>query len=133
MLFEVLNSPRVQLWVLTANKTQLYAKGKTSKGKDLGKYSPYTEEVKKSKGQRLDHITLSDTGAFYESFKLIIGKNSFEITADGIKVDDYGNITDLLYEYGEDVLGLDQEHLQDFVIMLTNEMIKHIERKLINV
>ena len=61
---------------------QLYEEGIDSQGRSLGEYTPYTIEIKKSKGQRVDHITLKDTGAFYASFKVRATKTDLIIEAD---------------------------------------------------
>lgn len=92
---------------------QLYNKGIDSLGRELGNYSPATIEGTKNfpgkieKGQRYDHITLNDTGKFYESFKVTLKGTEIIITAQTLKED-----TDLLKEWGEEILGLTNENLQ---------------------
>jgi len=61
-------------------------------------------EGKIEKGQRYDHVTLNDTGAFYDSFTVTVGKGSFTINANGKKED-----VDLIKAYGNDILGLTEE------------------------
>ena len=51
---------------LDLNRSQLYDQGIDSSGKPLGKYSEGTKKQKAKKGQRSDHITLSDTFEFYD-------------------------------------------------------------------
>jgi hypothetical protein len=85
---------------------QLFEQGVDDKG-DLIQpegYAPYTIEYKKATGQRFDHVTLNDTGAFYDSFTVTVGKGSFTINANGKKED-----VDLIEAYGNDILGLTEE------------------------
>lgn len=88
---------------------QLFEKGEDGQGLSLGDYTPFTIEIKKSKGQRTDHITLKDTGDFYKSYKLGIGGL---VTANPQKDD-----TNLVTEFGADILVLSDEG-QDVMIKL---------------
>jgi hypothetical protein len=114
LVHELSETPEFTDLIIDLNtKNQLYDKGIDSEGRSLGDYSANTIEGtnqyqgKKQKGQRYDHITLNDTGAFYESFKVFLDSNSdFEITADTLK-----DTTDLIEEYGENILGLTDESL----------------------
>lgn len=114
LVHELSETPEFTDLIIDLNtKNQLYDKGIDSEGRSLGDYSANTiegttqYEGKKQKGQRYDHITLNDTGAFYESFKVFLDSNSdFEITADTLK-----DTTDLIEEYGENILGLTEESL----------------------
>jgi len=85
---------------------QLYNEGIDSKGVRLGDYTTYTKSIKQSKGQRIDHITLSDTGDFYETFKVILDGNAIRITANPFKED-----TNLFKEFGFDILGLTEDSM----------------------
>ena len=55
------------------------------------------------------HYTLFDTGEFYESFELIVGKDYFEIDADPLKTNEDGETTNLFYKYSTAILGLTDE------------------------
>jgi len=88
---------------------QLFEKGEDGEGFSLGDYTPFTIEIKKSKNQRFDHITLKDTGDFYKSYKL---SSKGLITADPQKDD-----TNLVDEFGADILTLSDEG-QDIMIEL---------------
>jgi len=89
---------------------QLYQRGIDSDGKTLGQYSIYTKGVKQSKGQPFDHITLRDTGAFYNSFRVLRTLDGLLITADSIKDD-----KDLRVEYGSDIVGLTDQSLSKVI------------------
>lgn len=91
---------------------QLYDKGIDSLGNKLGEYSPRTIEGTKNfkgkieKGQPYDHITLNDTGEFYESFRVTLRGADIVISAQTIKED-----TDLIKEWPY-IIGLTDENLQ---------------------
>ena len=120
ILRKALKNEEVQSFILRSNRETLYNKGEDSEGESLGEYSPFTVELKKQKGQPFDRITLFDSGDFYRSFKLFIGSNYIEIQSDPVKEDG----TDLLVEFGEDVLGLQEDQLDKLRDMLIPVMIK---------
>jgi len=91
--------------------SQLFELGEDSEGVTLGEYTPFSKELKIEKGQRIDHITLKDTGDFYDSFKVQAMKNGFRITANPTKDD-----TDLFEEFGVQIVGLNKENI---IILLT--------------
>jgi len=49
-------------------RNQLFDKGVNSKGESIGDYSANTKGIKQANGAIYDHVTLLDTGKFYESF-----------------------------------------------------------------
>lgn len=117
--------------------SQLYDKGIDSKGDSLGEYSPATIEGtssflgKKQKGQRFDHITLKDSGDFYNSWRAYLDMNSdIQITASPFKTDDFGHTINLLTEFGEDILGLTDENLQILIELAKEKCINFIRIKL---
>ncbi len=85
---------------------QLYRKGINSLGESLGEYSDYTKAIKQYEGQRYDHITLNDTGEFYNSFRVVFRGDSMVIEADPIKDD-----TNLFQEFGIEIVGLTKESI----------------------
>lgn len=103
---------------------QLYEQGIDGTG-DLIQpegYAPFTIELKKLDGQRYDHVTLNDSGDFYDSFKVTVGAGAFTITADGRKSD-----KNLLEVYGEDILGLtekSQNELIQYVVEVISEELR---------
>ena len=80
--------------------SQLFELGVDSQGNRLGDYSGFTKNIKASKGQRIDHITLKDTGEFYKSFKVTPNKKGFRITANPNKDD-----SNLFDDFGVDIVG----------------------------
>ena len=115
ILFEVWKKQKVKEFIIELNTkgqstSQLYEKGINSKGVSLGDYADSTIngtssfEGKISKGQRYDHITLSDSYDFYDSFYVNAFTDSFSIEADGRKEN-----VNLLNEY-KDIVGLTDEN-----------------------
>jgi len=103
---------------------QLYDKGIDSEGTPLeaigGNYSPKTKRYKAEQGQRYDHVTLEDTGEFYESEKAQFESDgSILITADTIK-----DGQDLQDRWGKNILGLTTESQLELKPLLTDDIIK---------
>ena len=129
IMFTVWETFAVQQFITQLNtKNQLFDKGEDSLGVSLGEYSPFTQQIKVSKGQRVDHITLNDTGEFYESFMVTPFRNGFLITADPVKDDD-----NLFVEYGEEIVGLNDENkrkliqfIQPFIAIETEKALSSI-------
>ncbi len=111
LLRNFVSIPAVQTFILDLNKRdQLFNKGVDSENRALGVYTPFTINSKQERGVPVPsdfHITLFDTGEFYSTFVIIPGKDFFEIDANPIRED-----TNLFEEFGEDILGLNDENLQ---------------------
>ena len=105
---EVLN-----LVVEMNTQDQLFDKGIRANKTKIGKYSPFTIEMKRAKGQPFNHITLKDTGEFYESFFAFVDSSGdIEIKTEPIKVDEFTGLeTNLLFKYGEEIVGLTPDNL----------------------
>ena len=95
-------------------QTSQLIRGVDSKGKQLdeigGEYSPYTVMIKKEKGQITDHVTLKDTGYFYQSFKTYWDNNEILIEADTTKANEY-IVEDLTTRWGKDIIGLSEQNI----------------------
>lgn len=89
---------------------QLFEQGIDSKGLALGEYSDVTIEIKKSKGQRIDHITLKDTGEFYSRFKAVKVPDGIELSLNPIRGD-----SNLVDDFGEDIQGLTDQNLSKII------------------
>lgn len=126
MYRDILNQRHIKDLILEMNKDQLYELGEDSTGRSLGDYAPTTVEAKKKKGQRYDHITLRDTGTFYDSFKTKVDEDGIVINADGQK--DGGS--DLLVDFGVDVLGLNDFNMNRLRDVLQTEIVHYILNKL---
>jgi len=130
LLFEVIgNNKDLQNEILDLNKwSQLFDKGINSDGvllssvRPQGGYTSFTINIKKQKSQRTDHVTLLDSGEFYQSFKINASNDFFEIDAYPIK-----DNTNLFDEWGADILGLtdqSKQTLQKLLIPLLQTKLK---------
>jgi hypothetical protein len=75
-------------------------------------YTPYTMKIRKSLGLQIDKVDLKVTGDFYNTFKLVILKDGYKITANFKKED--GDIRDN-FSNSYDFLGLTDESLNEWV------------------
>ncbi len=110
----VFNTSEIKKKIIYLNTIeQLYKRGEDSEGLELYPfYAQSTILYKKEKGQRYDHVTLNDSGAFYKTFEVIVSDDYFLINADPNKGDN-----DLLDIYGEDVLGLTEESKVEIMVL----------------
>jgi len=138
--FQIANSTEHKKFVIRLNTegeptSQLFNLGEDSLGVRLhgetsligGEYSPSTLKDKRGKGQQLTPPTLKDTGAFYDSFKVVAFKGGFRIEANPIKDD-----TNLFDEFGEEIVGLNKENLDlltEFYLEKINEILDEIRGK----
>ena len=114
ILNKLIANAEVRKFIIDLNtKDQLFIKGVDSNNVGLGLYAPSTVQSKIDRGIPVpsdSHITLFDTGEFYSTFVIIPGKDFFEIDANPIRED-----TDLFKEYGEEIVGLNDENLQKVI------------------
>ena len=103
----------------------MFEQGINSKGKSLGDYSPYTIDIKKSKGQPYAHITLRDTGDFQRSFYIEFRDNEFEIMASDSKA------AELQADFGKEIMGLTDANLDELIDIDIKEMLIQIIKKTI--
>ena len=87
---------------------QLYNEGVDEFGQIIGTYSRYTEILNPEKQEGTPY-TLYDTGEFYNSLLITVFDDGIEINGDGLKVDEFGQTTDLFQEYGYEIIGLTDE------------------------
>ena len=105
---------------------QLFNTGKDANGDSLGEYTPFTVEAKKSKGARFDHITLKDTGHFYNSFTVRFDGDDIIIDADDSSMYD----SPLTVEFGQDIIGLDDKSLDIIIELIRPELIQYVRNVL---
>lgn len=72
-------------------------------------YSPFTVEIKKTKGQVTDRVTLKDTGAFYSGLTLEATKDTINFFSTDEKSGSLEN------KYGKQIFGLTNENKQTYV------------------
>ena len=90
---------------------QMYKLGQDSKGSIIRPaYRPATVRIKKAKGQPTDRVTLKDTGRFHKNLIVTPKEDYVEISSD-VEYAKY-----LFKRYGDDVLGIQEELLKEFVV-----------------
>ena len=87
LLKSALEEPLIESQIIDLNQKQLYEQGVESDGTPTGDYSLRTVNEKISAGEPYDHVTLKDTGDFYDSMKVELTDNSAVITGDMQKPD----------------------------------------------
>lgn len=119
---------RVKEFVIQMNTIdQLYEEGVDSLGRSLGDYAPFTVEKKKQKGDRYDHITLKDTGAFYDSWVVKVDRKGLLLDAD-----DSSKYDEPLFKvWGEDVLGLTDENMEKLALIIRENYINYVREQLL--
>ena len=89
---------------------QLYKLGEDSKGSIIKPaYSRATVKLKRAKGQPINRVTLRDTGKFHKTLIVTPFEDYVEISSN-ISYSKY-----LLKKYGDNILGIQEELLKDFV------------------
>ena len=129
LLKGVYSKPKVEQFIVSLNTegqktSQLYNLGEDSEGQSLGDYTDYSIQLKLNGfgDSRIDHITLKDSGDFYESFEIKVLKDGFRIVANPIK--DGDNLED---RFGKDIVGLNENNkkiLAKFILPFYQEAIK---------
>lgn len=130
IFFSLWKDNKVQNFIIELNTegkptSQLYELGVDSKGDSLGEYSPYTIQFKVDKGQRFDHVTLKDTGDFYETFNVKPNKKGFEIVANPNKDDD-----NLFEVYGKEIVGLTDDNQKILLAFIETDFNKELEKRM---
>jgi hypothetical protein len=91
---------------------QLFEKGEDGLGQKLiekNGYARLTISIKKLKGQPTDRVTLKDTGDFYESIRINVYDDRFEVSQNV----PYGS--DLIKKYGGEILLPSDVNMNDFI------------------
>lgn len=122
---EVFSDKVIEEFILDLERDRLFTFGEDSKGKTLGQYAISTKIRKERQGLPSGHITLYDTGAFYDSFSLTLTADGFVLDADAQKEG-----TNLFERYGTDILGLTDEDIEKFIAFGMDKMQSIILSKL---
>ncbi len=127
---------RLQSQGLTGDNIRLRTDaGNINPGSRQGFYSPFTETIKKDKGQPINRVTLRDTGKFYFSFKVTASEIYFRIDADFQKDEHMQSNFELLYSspklFEDSVTSLTESELNRIILAhFTNEIFKKIQTQL---
>jgi len=128
---EILSDRAILRWIEEKNRKQL-KKGLNSKDVKLsdigGEYSAVTLDLNPDKVA--DKVDLFDTGKFYESIIAQANLIDFvEITANPIKVEESGQRVNLYNRWGKDIIGLNEENLQELIEIVKDKLIIEILKK----
>lgn len=120
-----MQNDQAKIYAINLNKwEQLYGRGVDANGVPLGYYREKTKSLKND--PELSHITLRETGDFYNTFKIFVGHNFIEISADTRKGKD-----DLEDIHG-DILGLDEDSKEALgEYMINNGFIEQIRENIL--
>lgn len=102
---------------------QLFEKGVDETGRVIGTYSAYTEELTGGRKKEGEPYNLFDTGEFYKSMVILLGKDFFEVDADPIKEND-----NLFTKFGEGIIGLTEESKEKLRVELLERYDKEVRR-----
>lgn len=108
---------------------QLFKKGIDEDGDIIGTYSEWSEMLNPEKVAGTP-FTLFDTGAFYESMKIVVLNDAFVVEAQPIKIDENGEKTDLFENYGEGIIGLTDENKEKLAIAIKARFIIEVNKLL---
>jgi len=130
---EILSNKDFQQFIIDLNTgDQLFEEGINALGVSLEDadrfgegYTPLTISIKQEKGQPTDRVTLKDTGAFYKTFKIVLGPTSFQIEADPNKGGD-----NLFDRWGKDVVGLTDGNTQKVINAVKDKFIPIVRAKI---
>lgn len=108
---------------------QLFKEGVDEDGDIIGLYSEWTEMLNPEKVAGTPY-TLFDTGAFYESMKIVVLNDSFVVEAQPIKIDEDGKKTNLFEKYGEGIIGLTDENKEKLAVEIKQRFINEVNKLL---
>lgn len=132
IVHQIVAQPEFREWAINLIRVkQLFEKGEDGLGKTLRSefaiggavYSTATEIIKQAKNQKTDVVTLRDSGEFYNSFRLHVARDGFQVDADTRKSDN-----DLIDVWGEDILSFNEENLQLIINRIANEMVPMVQK-----
>lgn len=102
---------------------QLFERGVDETGQVIGTYSAYTEFLTNGIKKEGEPYNLFDTGEFYKSMVILLGKDFFEVDADPIKEND-----NLFTKFGEGIIGLTEESKEKLRVELLERYDKEVRR-----
>ena len=129
--FSIFSDEEIQDEIIYLNTDeQLFTDGVNAEGVKLtsigGEYAFETVLNKQSEGLPYLHVTLYDTGEFYDSFKIVPQKDGVLIEADTIKEGE-----DLQDRWGDEILGLNEASLESLRKTVAEELVRYVLEKLL--
>ena len=139
---EILSDRAILTWIQDKNKDRLFYKNEDSEGNKLiykGFYTGYSAYYYNKQGGVKkngvpfnvgDPYTIANTGDFYESIIAKAGvQDLVEIDANPIKINEEGDKTDLFEAFGKDIIGLNEEDLQELIEKVKDKLIIEIRKQ----
>jgi len=126
----------IQKFILDSNRNRLRVKGTDVEGKEIrtyaatagNVYSNATIDIKRSKGQPTNRVTLYDTGKWQGSFAMKINKTFAEIQSNKSRLADIEKNVDMT-----NVLGLTQDQNITLSNMLAHSVAVNLVKKVFDV
>ena len=128
----ILSDGAILIWIADKNREQL-REGRNSEDVKLsdigGEYSPITLDNDSRKVA--DRVDLFDKGDFYKSIIASSGvQDLVDFDANPFKTDEEtGEIVNLYNRWGEDIIGLNEENLQQLIEKVKDKLIVEIRRQ----
>lgn len=120
LVYQAMQNPGIQQQVIDWNRFQLEEKGIEADGTPTGQYSNRTIQYKIERGQRYDHVTLLDTGEFYNSMRVRNSPNGFTVTGDMRKPN-----RDLEVSFPK-ALGLTNDSIIEIIQFVRKEIVQEV-------
>ncbi len=102
------------------NRGQMYEGVRADDTTIEPEYSPLTVLIKTAKGQPTDRVTLRDTGDFYDSIKVDVNSNAYEVYATDEKT------VRLTTKYGDKILGLSKSSKATYVEQIVRPRLEDV-------
>jgi hypothetical protein len=137
---DIFRAGNIQRWVIATIQRRLEGTGKTADGTQLktdkatagNYYADYTIDIKDYLGQTFSHVTLKDSGDFYNSMRYVMIELGFEVEASFMKKNghmqkNFTNQYGSQAEFEADVLSLSDNEIE---FMMQNFINPKFEREL---
>jgi len=130
IVIDLMTTPESKKFIIRMNtQGQLFQLGEDSRGIRLdtigGGYSALTKQIKSAINSPIDRVTLNDTGAFYDSWRVTKEGKAIIITANPIKDDD-----NLFDRWGMDVVGLQEGNLYRLIDAVLEQFGQEIKKSI---
>ena len=116
--------PKQYRFLETLNREQLFKGIRADETKIEPDYTPRTIQIKRTKSQPVDRVTLKNTGAFYSSIKANLQASNVQIKATDAKT------SKLESKYKPEIIGITFNNRQIVAKRLAPDMIKYIVEKI---
>jgi hypothetical protein len=142
ILRDIFSDTSLQKWILDQPKNRIQRTGINSDGNKLqtdssssgNPYADTTMDLKERLGQTNDHVTLTDTGDFWDSFRFKLEADGFEIIANFIKNGEHIGVNFLQdytrAEFFETITSLSESEENELIMKIFDKYIQKIDEVL---